>query len=196
MAFLDALKNIFGGEKGEVSSEKVYIVDAGSIDGGKKNQMSPHQQISVLKRLASFAKKEKISMQALLDGKPLRVVPDGGDFSGVQVFFTREKYDINTLIKKRLKMVRSSEVIVITDGGEAGGEIESAGAKLMSASTFRKALGGGEPSGGRKSNRRGSGRSRSRRGGSGRSKSQSGGERQPKKRDDKQHVSELIDLVD
>ncbi len=195
MAFLDALKNIFVGEKTEVSSEKVYIVDAASIDGGKKRQMSPHQQISVLKRLASFAKKEKISMQALLDGKPLRVVPDGGDFSGVQVFFTREKFDINTLIKKRLKMVKSSEVIVITDGSDSVSEIESAGAKLMSASTFKKALGGGDSRGGKKPERRGSGR-RSRRGGAGRPRNRSGGGGQPKKRADKEHVSDLIDLVE
>lgn len=201
MALFDAVKKLFGEGGAEPQSDKVYIIDASSIDQDKQKQMSPHQQISVLKRLASFAKKEGISIQALLDGKPLRVVADGGDFSGVTVYFTREKMDIATLIRKRLKSVRANKITVITNDQGLEADVEASGGQLMSTSTFRKALGGGGGrSKGSSGNRRRSGsssrrskrgRGGSKRGGNRKGKSQKGG-----KKSEKDHVSDLIDLVD
>lgn len=197
MALLDALKRMLGNGAAEELSGKVYIVDASSIDQDNQKQMSPHQQISVLKRLASFAKKEGISIHALLDGKPLRVVDDGGDFSGVKVFFTRGKIDIPALIRKRLKSVRADKITVIANDQSLEAEVEACGGQLMSTSTFRKALGGqgrGKPQSAKR-RRSGSSSRRGKRGGSRRDKD--GGKRQKSGgKNEMDHVSDLIDLVD
>ena len=139
MSLIDGIKNLLGKAQADAGS-KIYIVDAGSIGDSSQKQMSPHQQIQILKKLSSFAKKENINIQALLDGKPLRVVGDGGDFSGVTVYFTRKKVDVDSLIRKRLKAARGCEVTVITPNQELSQEVESAGGQIMSTSTFKKAL--------------------------------------------------------
>ena len=198
MALLDAVKRMLGKGSDEPHADKVYIVDANSIEQDNQKQMSPHQQISVLKRLATFAKREGISMQALLDGKPLRVVADGGDFSGVKVFFTRDKMDTETLLRRRLKAVRADKITVISPSLQLEKDVETSGAQLMSTSTFRKALGvgGRRQKGPANPSRRKSGGS-SRRGRRGGSSPRNGGQqRGAPKKSESEHVSDLIDLVD
>jgi len=193
MALLDKIKSVFAQPQTEEGG-KIYIVDACNLEqAADKKQLSPHQQIQILKRLSGFAKKEGITIHALIDGKPLRVVADGGDFSGVKVFFTKNKMDIEALIRKRLKAIKGSATTVITSNHKLESELESEGAQLMSASTFKKAIGmdggkGRSRGSKRKSNKPSSNKKR-------RKKSNSGGaSKKPKNKDD--HVSELIDLVD
>lgn len=197
MGLLDAVKGIFGQPGEEIRTDKVYIVDANSIEQDNQKQMSPHQQIGVLKKLADFAKKESISIQALLDGKPLRVVADGDDFSGITVFFTRDKLSMDDLIRKRLKAVRAEKITVISPNQKLEEDVEPAGAQLMSTSTFRKAIGVDRRQKGGGSNRRRRSKPSSNRGRGGRPPRSSGG---PQKsaggKSDDDRVSDLIDLVD
>jgi hypothetical protein len=200
MGLLDSIKKVLGAAPAEPRADKVYIVDANSIDQDNQKDMSPHQQINVLKKLAAFAKREGISIHALLDGEPLRVVADGGDFSGVRVFFTRGKIGIEDLIRKRLKSVNADKITVISPSSKLEADIEAVGGQLMSTGTFRKALGGGEgrprSSGGSGRRRPSSSSRRGRRGGSGAGRAPDKGREKAPAKSEMDHVSELIDLVD
>lgn len=200
MALLDTIKGLFGNgtEQNEGGSGKVYIVDAASLEQNDNKQLSPHQKIQILKGLANFVKKEGINIEALFEGDPLRVVADGGDFSGVTVYYTGKKMDLNALIAKRLKARGGTNATVIATAQKAEAVAEEAGAQFMSNSTFKKALGIEKPRGGSRGKKRKGTKppSSSKRGGKkprqqGRSK-----KKEQTSKSEKEHVSDLIDLVD
>ncbi len=198
MSLLDSIKNLF---RPAEQSEKLYIVDASYVGDGKRGgRLSPRDQIDILKRLARFSEQESIQMIAVFEGNPLRVVDekDGGDFSGVRVYFTMKKYDRRELIFKHAKKsIRKADVMVITPDEELERRIADAGGKTMRASTFKKALehvkvaGGGDRGGGKRNSRRRSRKPRNNR-------EQDGDQRPQQKKNGggDTDVSKLIDLVD
>lgn len=198
MALLDAVKGLFGGQKNN-TGKKLYIVDADSLEKSSQKQMPPHQQINILKQLAQFADKEKVNIHALLDGKPLRVVADGADFSGITVFFTRNKLSMEELTRKRVKAVRRSAPILISSNQKLESVVEAIGGQWMSNGTFKKALGIGESKPGGRERRRPQGAS-SKKSGSRRNSGNNPPRKKvgsgKKKPSETEHVQNLIDLVD
>jgi len=213
MSLLDKIVSIFSGGGGG----QHYIVDgARLVDERNGSRLGPREQINVMNQLARFAQQEKIRVSVVFEGKVLREVEgDGGEFKGLTVYFVENE----AALKERLGKLARSGVTVVT--AAVNEEIaRSRGARVIRASTFRKALesqGGGN--GGERDRERGrdrGGRDRDRdrrrqrpprpnRPESGGGQSDNGGgeadENEPVgdergRREDNDTVRNLIDLVD
>jgi len=140
MGFKDIVAKIIGGGQ---TKEKLYVVDASRLRDNRRGRLAPREQISILQRLARFAEQEKLAIEAILEGQPLRVADDGADFNGIKVYYTGKKWQIDELILRHIKQkLRTKEVTVITAETELIARVEAAGGKVMRASTFRKVLEG------------------------------------------------------
>lgn len=193
MALFDTIKSLLGNQTETASKSgggKVYIVDAAKLQDGNKKQLSPHQKIQILKKLAGFVKRENVQLEALFEGKPLRVVDEGGDFSGVTVYYTRGKLDMAGLVEKRIAALGDAKATVISDDQNLESRLAESGAEFMRAGTFKKALGMGKSRsrGGRSSNQKQKPKSGKRK--SRQNKSKNTG------KNGKDRVSDLIDLVE
>ncbi len=190
MSIFKTIKNLVSAGFGNgQNDEKLYIVDGSHLDEHRRNHLTPTEKIDILQRLGRFAKKEKVQIHTIFEGNPLRVVEDGGDFSDIKVYFTKDQASLDELILKQYKKHASRrEVMVITADKKLEEAVIDIGGHIMRASTFRKAL-----------DSAGSGRRAS----STRVKSQnhknnnrSNGSKKKKPEDEENRVSELIDLVE
>ena len=162
MSFFDAVKAFFGGGS---RSGKLYIIDAAQLAGGGNERLGPRDQVQVLQHLSRFAEKEKIGVQAVFEGRPLREVAHGENYGGVQVFFAENTANMQNLLLDLMKKgLRSRQAVLVTSSRPVEERAAAMGGMTMRPSTFRKAFenggGGGDRGdrgdrGGRDSRRRG-----------------------------------------
>lgn len=166
---MSIFSKIFGGGESGGSTDAIrrtYVVDPVAAGNGKnkRDRLAPGAQVKLLQRLARFAKREELPMAAVLVGKDLRAVQDGGDFQGVTVFFEPESGSyparVASVVRER---GRGAQVTIITDDPKVEESATAAGAVPMRWSTLLKAMdlggggeggsGGGSGSGGKKAPR-------------------------------------------
>ena len=157
MGFMDTIKSLFSTAGG--TARRTYVVDgARLVDEKTGRRMAPREQVQMLNALARVAKQENLDIQVVFESdRPLREVEDGGDFSGLKVYFAP---DTDQLVAKALKLCRGGGVLV-SSGVTMESRATEAGLTVIGSSTFRKAfLQGGLPGGserGERSERNGNG---------------------------------------
>ncbi len=207
MSFLNRLKDLFASDDVAVPSGVYHVVDTSGLAGGRGDRLSPRDRLALLQKLAQFAEREQLQMAALLDGRPLREAPDGGEFKGIDVHYAE---GAEALAKRALEIARSKgrRTLLITQQRDLEEQARQTGIGTLRATSLRRALdenGGGGGRGGRsgqeggRSGGRNRRRSRSRRPANaeqGRSENAPPkAESKPAAKSNKDGVSDLIDLV-
>ena len=145
MSIFDTIKAFFSGGS---QSGKLYIVDAAQLAGGNSERLGPRDQVQVLQHLSRFVEKEKISIQAVFEGRELREVAHGENYGGVQVFFADSTANLQKLLLDLLqKGLRSKQAVLVTASRPVEERAISMGGLTLRPSTFRKAFengGGGD----------------------------------------------------
>ena len=143
MGILDTITGWLGG--GSSSAETLFIVDGNGVlfprGGGRAG---PRDMMDLMRRLGRFAAQEKVGMICAFEAQPLRSAGDGDEFSGVTVYYADNAARMSELMKDLIKRNRSSRLIVVTADAAVEKQAESAGARPLRPTTFRKVL---EPSG-------------------------------------------------
>ena len=157
MSFFDTIKAFFAGGG---RSGRLYVIDAAQLAGGNSERLSPRDQVQVLQHLSRFVEKEKISVQAVFEGRELREVAHGENYGGVQVFFAENTANLQNLLLDLLKKgLRSKQAVLVTGSRPVEERAISMGGMTMRPSTCRKAFenGGGGDRGDRGGDRGGRG---------------------------------------
>ena len=145
MSIFDTIKAFFAGGS---RSGRLYVVDAAQLAGGNSERLGPRDQVQVLQHLSRFAEKEKISIQAVFEGRELREVAHGENYGGIQVFFADSTANLQNLLLDLLKKgLRSKQAVLVTASRPVEERAISMGGLTMRPSTFRKAFengGGGD----------------------------------------------------
>jgi hypothetical protein len=145
MSIFDTIKSFFAGGS---RSGRLYVVDAAQLAGGNSERLGPRDQVQVLQHLSRFAEKEKISVQAVFEGRELREVAHGENYGGVQVFFADSTANLQNLLLDLFKKgLRSKQAVLVTASRPVEERAISMGGSTMRPSTFRKAFengGGGD----------------------------------------------------
>lgn len=181
-------------------ANRYYILDAVALisGNGSRARLAPRNQMDILKGLSRFARKEKIEICAVFEGKPLRHAPDSERFQDtVMVRYTTSSGGVPDLVQRLIKTNgRGREVMVITSDAMVERVVNDSGAMAMRGETFRKAL----ETAGVAMEDKNRGKRRSNRGGKRSTHSQKKPRqktsRQKKKKMDDNGVSDLIDLVE
>ena len=173
------------------------IVDVNRIAGTKSGQdrIPPRIQVQTLQRLARFAKKESVTLTAVVEGKELRAASHGGDYQGITVYFSEKSANLSDAMLQAFR--NNTKALVVTDNKELESKIKTQGGQFMRLSTFKKGLDSGagtnpgsqpRSSGSGNRRRRSSGGTKQRRSEKEKSETQTNEKKDP--------VSELIDLVE
>lgn len=146
---MSLLKAIFGGgSKAESSGTgRLCVIDGERMIEGR--EAGPGDRFQVLQRLAKFHEREKIKMQVVFGGRPLREAEHGSEFSGVKVLYTEQGQNyVEAFLNIAKDAARRESIMVITNDIELEKKAVEAGAITLRASTLRKAFDGeGERSG-------------------------------------------------
>lgn len=196
------------------SSKTVIVVDGISLNEalGMKGKIPPRNQLQLLRRLARFAQREKISVVAVLTGSPLHKAPAGKKFEDITVLYSKSP-EVHAKYVVKIARSKGDGAILISDSA-AVEKIAGRSLKTMRISTFRKVfdMGGIDAEGGERSNRSERGgnergnrnrpprRRQQKKSGEQPSTEKNSGqqkpERPPKELSEADAINELIDLVD
>jgi hypothetical protein len=177
-------------------AQTVLVIDTVSLNEslGIKGKVPPRNQLQLLRRLARFSQREKISLVAVLCGTPLNKAPAGKKFEGITVVYSKS---IDSHVKYLVRTANAKGAGAVLVSGNADAEkLRGGAAKNLRISTFRKAFDSTNdsevtersPSGGR--GNRSSRKSRQK------SQSEPKKERPPREMSEADAINELIDLVD
>ncbi len=184
-------------------ARKVLVVDAVSLNEslGMKGNVPPRSQLQTLRRLSRFAQREKVTVVAVLSGKPLNKAPAGKKFEDVTVLYSKSSEQHARYLAKTAKAKGG----ILVTGNVAAEKVLGGSTNKMRVSTFRKAFDvggdnegqerseGGRKRGNRPPRRRNQKPSNS----DGKSGNEPKRERPPKKdMSEADAINELIDLVD
>lgn len=173
MGMIETIKSLFGGQPAGASvqrdTNRTYIVDGDSIYEGRGNA-GPAERAALLQRMAAFAAREKIQLQLVMGGRPLREAAHGDEVNGTSVYYAEQGGGMAEQVAQLAQ--KTARAVVITSNREVEQKVSALGARLMKGSTLRKALegegqGGGEEGGGGGGRDRGGRRDRGDRGGRG-----------------------------
>ena len=147
MSLFSKVKALWDSSPANRSGSQVCVLDPayhGSGNGKhRRERMSPGIQVKILQRVSRFAEKESLRMAAVFEGNELRVVPHGGDFHGVKVFFESEASAYPTAVMDVIRtMKRAGAVTLITDDPNLSSQAEQRGIATCRYTTFKKALDG------------------------------------------------------
>ena len=178
MSLFKAVKSVFSGGRspaggGGGGEDRLYVVDGERMLEGR--EVGPGDRFQLLQRLGRFVEREKVRMQVVFSGRPLREVEHGGEFMGIKVFYVEQGQDFSAQFLDTVRdAVRRGKTAGLTNDVELEKKIADLGAVTIRASTLRKGLegGGGEGGGDR-------GGDRGERGGEGGGR---GGDRGPRRR--------------
>jgi len=191
MHFIDKIKAwwTFKQNSGHRGAKRLYVLDVSALAAKSKGgpRPSPAEHVKLLEQVARFAEKERIQLSAVLDGKELREVSNGGRFNGVTVYFATHSTKVGEVMIEVLKQgLRQNEVMVITSDQRLEERVRELGGTTMRIATFKKALNGVV---GTNEERSSGSRRRPRR----KRRSSTDGRAKSSKRD---AVRDLVDLVD
>lgn len=181
------------------SSKTVVVIDGVSLceSLGMKGKVPPRNQLQLLRRLSSFAQREKLAVVVVLTGSPLHKAPANKKFEEITVVYSKSP---EAHAGYAVKTARSKGAGAIVVSGNSAIEKKSGGLQTMRMSTFRKAfdVGGSDGEGSERGggNRGNSNRNRPPRRRQQKKTSEAKPEPPPKKQSDADAINELIDLVD
>ncbi|MFH0879852.1 MAG: NYN domain-containing protein [Lentisphaerota bacterium] len=153
MSFIDKIRSMFSSEGGgeSRSAKRLYLMDAAKILDDKAGRIGPREQLQVLQQLSRFASQEKVRITAVFEGRPLREVENGGEFSGITVYFAEQSSAVQEQIVRLFKKESPRAVVVVTSDAQLEKTVADQGGATLRVSTFRKAMGsngGGNGGGG------------------------------------------------
>jgi len=133
-------------------ADRLYVLDGAAFLGyrGDRGAPSPRETVAGIQRLARFAQRERIRMQAVFLGEPPRNAPDGADFGGIEVFYANTAAErVESLARRAQQARRRGAVTVITADAVVEQRAQSLDCEVLRLATFRKGLelsfGGGAP---------------------------------------------------
>ncbi len=180
MSLFKAVKSVFGGGRSDSGSEdRLCVVDGERMTDGR--EAGPGDRFQVLQRLGKFVEREKIRMQVVFSGRPLREADNGSEFMGIKVLYVEQGQNyVDQFLAFTKDALRKDSVLVITNDVEMEKRAIELGAATLRASTLRKAFESSE-GGGERDFRGGGGGDRGprRRGGRGPRRGPPGGGRPP-----------------
>ncbi len=181
------------------SSKTVVVIDGVSLNEnlGMKGKVPPRNQLQLLRRLSSFAQREKLDVVIVLTGSPLHKAPAKKKFEEITVVYSKT---LEAHAKYAVKTARSKGVgAILISGNSAVEKNAGSGIQTMRMSTFRKAfdVGGSDIDSSERSGPSRSNRNRPPRRRSQKKTGEKSPEQQPKEpSSDADAINELIDLVD
>ncbi|MCO5067913.1 MAG: hypothetical protein M9910_04385 [Kiritimatiellae bacterium] len=165
MGLFDSIKSVFGGGAADSGrdTDRVYLVDAEKLADGREGRTGPVERFRAIQLLSRFAEREKISIVAIVGGRPLREVANGDEYNGVRVFYAEENNSVADQIEKTLGSL-GKRTVVVTNDKQLETRLAERGIATLRVSTLRKAFenGNGDSGNGNGRGDRG-GRSRDRR---------------------------------
>lgn len=184
----------------------VVSIDAILKSNGARDQVAPRQQLQILRSLSRVAQREKLNVTAVITGKPLNKAPHNKVFDGIRVRYAKTADQIGTELIKALKQAGSAGVLV-TEDVELEKKALRGGSDTLRTSTFRKLLddsgdAGGQSGGGNRdrannSRRKNNSRDRDRKPRpEGRKQRPEKTEKPSPERQEKDEISQMIDLID
>lgn len=182
------------------SSKTVVVIDGVSLCEtlGMKGKVPPRTQLQLLRRLSSFAQREKLSVVVVLTGSPLHKAPANKKFEEITVVYSKSLKAHAGYVVKTARSKGSGAILV--SGNSAIDKTAGGGQQTMRMSTFRKAfdVGGNDSDGSERggSNRGNSNRNRPPRRRQQKKAADTKPEPPPKEQSDADAINELIDLVD
>jgi hypothetical protein len=191
MAVARFLQRFFDPAEESAGDHPAIIADVTAMagTGGARGGSEAQRQLQTLDRLSSFAGREEIPVTAVLErDEPLRKVPDGQPYKGIDIVYAGAGGLARELRKLIKSNCRGRSAVIVTSRPEVEQAATDAGAGCIRASTFQKAVGNDGGSGRQSRSRR---RPRRREGGS-RNRSQ-----KPEKKGSEEDriINELIDTV-
>lgn len=151
------ISKLFGGSGGGARAGfRTCVVDAERLADSRGGGIGPVERLQSLQRLAQFASREQVRVQAVLCGRPLREVAHGEELNGVRVFYVEQASAIGDQIAK----LAGSGMLAIVGDTATEQKMASRGIATLKCTTLRKALseggegGGQEPRGDRHGMRR------------------------------------------
>jgi hypothetical protein len=118
----------------------VLVVDCVALieASGNRGKVSPRNQLQILRRLATFTKREKLEVVAVMGGSPLNKAPTGKKFEGMLVRYSPSSEGHAKFLVKTARAKGSRAILV-----SASAETEKLAGKSvakMRISTFRKSF--------------------------------------------------------
>ena len=145
-AIASLFRGWIGGRKphGRSRSDKAYVLDGAAVLGERAERVPapPREIIAWIQRLTRFAQKERIPLQAVFIGAPLRKAPDGADFGGIEVFYAKDSAErVETITRLAQQLRRKGRTVtVITSDAVVEQRAHSLLCHVMRSQTFRKGL--------------------------------------------------------
>ena len=164
MSLWDSIGSLFKAKPGSAARDtgRIYILDGERmLEGRGGEKIGPLDRFQLLQRMAQFADREKIRLQVVFAGRPLREVAHAGTYNGVKVYYAEQPSEVANQVDKLLRQAGRNAIVFSFDS-QSEQRINGRGGVTMRISTLRKALenGGGnggegdDPSRGRRHDRR------------------------------------------
>lgn len=157
MSLWDSIGSLFKAKPAGAARDtaRVYILDGEKmVEGRGGEKVGPMDRFQLLQRMAQFADREKIRLQMVFAGRPLREVAHGGTFNGVKVYYAEQASDVANQVDKLVRQAGRNATVISFDL-QSEQRITSRGGISIRSSTLRKAMenGGGSSGDGDDSNR-------------------------------------------
>ncbi len=128
---------------GAARGNRIYVLDGPAVLGyrGDRGSTPPRETVAGIQRLARFAQRERIKLQAVFMGEPPRKAPDGADFGGIEVFYANTPSErVETIARLAEQAGRRNAVTIVSADAVVEQRALSLGCEVMRAATFRKGL--------------------------------------------------------
>ncbi len=164
MSLWDSIGSLFKPKAGGAvrDTARVYILDGERmIEGRGGEKVGPMDRFQLLQRMAQFADREKIRLQIVFAGRPLREVAHAGTYNGVKVYYAEQPSEVANQVDKLQRSAGRNSVVISFDL-QTEQRVTGRGGISIRISTLRKAMenggggvGDGDDSGrGRRNDRR------------------------------------------
>jgi len=184
------------------TTKRTMVVDLAAVlkAKGVRGRAQPRQQLQVLRSLSRLVQREKVNVTAVLVGKPLNKAPHNKVFDHVRVRYAKSDDELNKQLIAGVSQAGASAVLVTEDVALEKKVIRT-GKDTLRVSTFRKLLDdGNEPisnqGGGNPNNRNNNRRDRGPRPDRKNDQSKSDRQKTDRKAQEKDEISQMIDLVE
>ena len=170
MSLLDSIKAAVAGKPSVASApretNRTYIVDAEKLAESREGQgrLGPQERFHAIQTLSRFAEREKISLVAVVGGRPLREVAHGEVLNGVKVFYVEAEKTMADQIQQVLDREIRGRPVVVTNDKQLETRLQEKGISTLRVSSLRRALDGNGGEGGGGGGGEGGGRDRRDRG--------------------------------
>lgn len=91
--------------------------------------------------LTRLARTKKLRLNVIFDGAPDPQFPDGSNYRGVRIFYSRPGSDADARIIEMVEAERNKKsLVVVTSDGKLTSRVRACGARVMRSGEFRRML--------------------------------------------------------